>query len=183
MHIRQRTLKSALPDAARDPSRLSLVLQTAPLCPTNVPIQSPVHSRSIGFPSLQLDMSRYVPSSRRGEKERWVTGRVCPGATSGTALCGADMAARDRSKKKKGSWKGREAKKGDVVIERRMAGALRADGRQRRKTGGDHQSERNKLLKLIAQRHASTAIHVLHVVPPSTLLLRLNLLLNLLTSR
>ena len=92
-------VKSALPDAARDPSRLSFVLQTAPLCPTNVPIQSPVHSRNIGFPSLQLDMSRYVPSSNSGEKERCVIGRVCPGATSGTALGGADIAIRDLEKK------------------------------------------------------------------------------------
>ena len=51
-------VKSALPDAARDASGLSLVDHTAPLCPTNVPIQSPVHSRSIGFPSLQLEMRR-----------------------------------------------------------------------------------------------------------------------------
>lgn len=77
-------VKSALPDAAREVSGESLLLQTAPLCPMKVPIQSPVHSRSMGFPSLQLEMRTYLPSSCSGEKERWVTGRVCPGATRGT---------------------------------------------------------------------------------------------------
>lgn len=84
-------VKSALPDAARDASGLSFVLQTAPLCPTNVPTQSPVHSRSIGFPSLQLEIMRYVPSSWSAEKLRCVTGRVWPGATSGT---GRDIVCR-----------------------------------------------------------------------------------------
>ena len=56
-------VKSALPDAAREVSGESLLLHTAPLCPIKVPIQSPVHSRSMGFPSLQLEMSTYVPSS------------------------------------------------------------------------------------------------------------------------
>ena len=77
-------MKSALPDAARDASGLSFVLQTAPLCPTNVPTQSPVHSLNIGFPSLQLEIRRYVPSSCSAEKFRCVTGRVWPGATRGT---------------------------------------------------------------------------------------------------
>ncbi len=49
-------VKSALPDAAREVSGESLLLQTAPLCPMKVPIQSPVHSRSMGFPSLQLEI-------------------------------------------------------------------------------------------------------------------------------
>lgn len=56
-------VKSALPEAALDPSRESFVLQTAPLWPRKVPIQSPVHSLNIGFPSLQLDTKRKVPSS------------------------------------------------------------------------------------------------------------------------
>lgn len=56
-------VKSALPEAALDPSRESFVLQTAPLWPRKVPIQSPVHSLNIGFPSLQLDTRRKVPSS------------------------------------------------------------------------------------------------------------------------
>ncbi|KAI9509229.1 hypothetical protein F5148DRAFT_787961 [Russula earlei] len=38
-------VKSALPEAAQEPSRLSLVLQTAPLCLTKVPIRSPIHLR------------------------------------------------------------------------------------------------------------------------------------------
>ena len=50
-------VKSALPDAAREVSGDSLLDHTAPLWPKKVPIQSPVHSRNIGFPSLQLDMS------------------------------------------------------------------------------------------------------------------------------
>lgn len=79
-------VKSALPEAAREVSGDSLLLQTAPLWPMKVPIQSPVHSRSMGFPSLQLEINTNVPSSWRGEKDRWVTGRVCPGATRGTAL-------------------------------------------------------------------------------------------------
>ena len=123
-------VKSALPDAARDPSRLSFVLQTAPLCPTNVPIQSPVHSRNIGFPSLQLDMSRYEPSSNSGEKERCVTGRVCPGATSGIDLGGADIATRNLEEKEKKVF-GKVARE-IVVRERMMAGAPRADGQERR---------------------------------------------------
>jgi hypothetical protein len=81
-------VKSALPDAARAPSLESLVLQTAPLWPRKVPIQSPVHSRSIGFPSLHPEMRRYDLSSSAPEKERWVTGRVCPGATRGTTFGG-----------------------------------------------------------------------------------------------
>ena len=40
-----------------------------PLCPTKVPIQSPDHSCSIGF--LSLHISRYLLSSKRGEKVRW----------------------------------------------------------------------------------------------------------------
>jgi len=84
-------VKSALPDAAREPSREIFVLQTAPLCPRKVPIQSPVHSLSIGFPSLQLETSKYVPSSWIGEKERCVTGRVWPGATRGVDLMGWDI--------------------------------------------------------------------------------------------
>ena len=56
-------VKSALPDAAREVSGESLLLQTAPLWPMKVPIQSPVHSRSIGLPSLQLEINTYVPSS------------------------------------------------------------------------------------------------------------------------
>jgi hypothetical protein len=88
-------VKSALADAARAASGgHSLVLQTAPLWPRKVPIQSPVHSRSIGLPSLQEETRRYVLSSRIGEKARWVTGRVWPGATSGTAFGGADMSER-----------------------------------------------------------------------------------------
>ena len=51
-------VKSALPVAAFDESAESLVLHTAPLCPMKVPIQSPVHSLNIGFPSLQLDTSK-----------------------------------------------------------------------------------------------------------------------------
>ena len=92
-------MKSALPEAAREVSGESLLLHTAPLWPMNVPIQSPVHSRSIGLPSLQLDMSTYVLSSWRGEKERCVTGRVWPGATSGTALGGMnDICVAEKSK-------------------------------------------------------------------------------------
>ena len=92
-------MKSALPEAAREVSGESLLLHTAPLWPMNVPIQSPVHSRSIGFPSLQLDMSTYVLSSWRAEKERCVTGRVWPGATSGTALGGMnDICVGEKSK-------------------------------------------------------------------------------------
>lgn len=92
-------VKSALPEAAREVSGESLLLHTAPLWPMNVPIQSPVHSRSIGFPSLQLDMSTYVLSSWRAEKERCVTGRVWPGATSGTALGGMnDICVGEKSK-------------------------------------------------------------------------------------
>ena len=63
-------VKSALPEAALEVSGDSLLHQTAPLWPMNVPIQSPVHSRNIGFPSLQLEMRTYVPSCCRGEKER-----------------------------------------------------------------------------------------------------------------
>ena len=48
-------VKSALPVAALAASGDSLVLQTAPLCPRKVPIQSPVHSLNIGLPSLQLE--------------------------------------------------------------------------------------------------------------------------------
>lgn len=79
-------MKSALPDTALEPSWESLVHHTAPLWPRKVPIQSPVHSLSMGLPSLQLETSKYVLSSRIGEKERWVTGRVWPGATRGTAF-------------------------------------------------------------------------------------------------
>jgi len=84
-------VKSALPEAALDPSRESFVLQTAPLWPRKVPIQSPVHSRNIGFPSLQLDTRRKVPSSWIGEKERCVMGRVWPGATRGVDFKGVDI--------------------------------------------------------------------------------------------
>lgn len=51
-------VKSALPVAALAASGESFVHQTAPLCPRNVPIQSPVHSLSIGLPSLQLETSK-----------------------------------------------------------------------------------------------------------------------------
>jgi hypothetical protein len=68
-----------------------LVLQTAPLWPRKVPTQSPVHSLSIGLPSLQLEMSKKLPSGRIGEKERWVTGLVWPGATSGVDFGGTDI--------------------------------------------------------------------------------------------
>ena len=45
-------LKSAAPVAARVASLLSVALQTAPLCPSNVPTQSPVSPwRSMGLPS------------------------------------------------------------------------------------------------------------------------------------
>ena len=90
-------VKSALPEAALDPSRESFVLQTAPLWPRKVPIQSPVHSLNIGFPSLQLDTRRKVPSSWIGEKERCVMGRVWPGATRGVDLKWVDI----RTKKRK----------------------------------------------------------------------------------
>lgn len=56
-------VKSALPDAALEASGESFVLQTAPLWPRKVPIQSPVHSLNIGFPSLQLETNRNDPSS------------------------------------------------------------------------------------------------------------------------
>ena len=85
-------MKSALPVTALEVSDESFELHTAPLwpgmwrkidqgreagcAPINVPIQSPVQSLSIGLPSLQLEMSRYVPSSWRDENDSWVTGRV-----------------------------------------------------------------------------------------------------------
>jgi len=56
-----------------------------------VPIQSPVHSRNIGLPSLQLEIKRNVPSSWIGEKERCVIGRVWPGATRGVDFNWADI--------------------------------------------------------------------------------------------
>jgi hypothetical protein len=91
-------VKSALALAARAASGgASLACHTAPLWPRKVPIQSPVHSRSIGFPSLQPLISRYVPSASAGENARCVTGRVCPGATSGTALYGTDIVRMGRS--------------------------------------------------------------------------------------
>lgn len=84
-------VKSALPEAAREASGESFVLQTAPLWPRKVPIQSPVHSLSIGLPSLQLEMSKYERSSWRAENERWVTGRVWPDATSGVDFGAKDI--------------------------------------------------------------------------------------------
>lgn len=51
-------VKSALPDVALEVSLEILLLQTAPLWPIKVPTQSPVHSLSIGLPSLQLDINR-----------------------------------------------------------------------------------------------------------------------------
>lgn len=54
-HTATHAVKSALPDTALEPSGESFVHHTAPLWPRKVPIQSPVHSLSIGFPSLQLE--------------------------------------------------------------------------------------------------------------------------------
>uniref|UniRef100_A0A6B0UE51 Putative secreted protein n=1 Tax=Ixodes ricinus TaxID=34613 RepID=A0A6B0UE51_IXORI len=50
-------VKSAAPVAALEASLLSATPHTAPLWPTNVPIQSPVSPcLSIGLPSLQADI-------------------------------------------------------------------------------------------------------------------------------
>ena len=116
MDDKAHAVKSALPVTARDVSSEILDDQTAPLwprisftlpapfatdSPINVPIQSPSQLRSIGLPSLQADIRRYVPSSRlrlarsevwgsrqlgatyRLENCKWVTGRVCPEQSSG----------------------------------------------------------------------------------------------------
>ena len=46
-------VKSAAPVAANVASLFKVAAQTAPLCPKNVPIQSPVSPwRNIGFPSI-----------------------------------------------------------------------------------------------------------------------------------
>ena len=67
-------MKSALPVAAREVSAETLVDQTAPLCPIKVPIQSPLQSRIMGLPSLQLETRTYVLSFCSSEKLKWTTG-------------------------------------------------------------------------------------------------------------
>ena len=71
-------VKSADPVAARVAGAFRQALHTAPLCPSNVPIQSPVVPlRSMGLPSLlALTMNR--PSLVTGENWRSTIGRECP---------------------------------------------------------------------------------------------------------
>ena len=107
-------VKSALPEAARALSRDNLALHTAPLWPRKVPIQSPVHSLSIGLPSLQLEMSRKVPSSWMGENERCVIGRVWPGATSGVDFKWLVMGNRRAARCGRGQKQGSPAKYGHL---------------------------------------------------------------------
>ena len=53
-HMPTYAVKSAAPVAAFVASPVKVALQTAPLCPSNVPIQSPVSPcRNIGLPSTE----------------------------------------------------------------------------------------------------------------------------------
>lgn len=54
-HMPTYAVKSAAPVAAFVASPVKVALQTAPLCPSNVPIQSPVSPcRNIGLPSTEI---------------------------------------------------------------------------------------------------------------------------------
>ena len=68
-------LKSALAVAQCVAGTFKVASQHAPLCPSNVPIQSPVvASLSIGFPSL-LEETRKVPSGVSLEYSKETIGR------------------------------------------------------------------------------------------------------------
>ena len=78
-----RAVKSPEAVAASKHVELHLALQTAPLCPANEPIQSPVVAfRSIGVLSWHAEI-RKVPSDVLGVNWSSAIGRVCPGRTIG----------------------------------------------------------------------------------------------------
>mmetsp|Transcript_14914 Transcript_14914/g.28966 ORF Transcript_14914/g.28966 Transcript_14914/m.28966 type:complete len:204 (+) Transcript_14914:1427-2038(+) len=82
-----RAEKSPPPVATRLASELKAALHTAPLCPSKVPIQSPLSpQRSIGFLSWQ-PLTKKVPSSVSRLKRTSTTGRKCPGHTMGNLRC------------------------------------------------------------------------------------------------
>mmetsp|Transcript_6580 Transcript_6580/g.16898 ORF Transcript_6580/g.16898 Transcript_6580/m.16898 type:complete len:210 (+) Transcript_6580:935-1564(+) len=85
--------KSAAPVAQRRAALSMVAPHTAPLCPSNVPIQSPVIPfRRMGLPSLHA-LIRKKPSSVTGLKARSTTGRVCPEHVSGVCLGNAAAGA------------------------------------------------------------------------------------------
>jgi len=77
-------VKSAAPVAASVAFSSSRAAHTAPLCPANVPIQSPVSPRrSMGHLSWHAE-TRKTPSAVGRLYATSVSGRVCPGHTIGT---------------------------------------------------------------------------------------------------
>jgi hypothetical protein len=87
----RRAEKSALAVAPCVAGAFSVAPHTHPLCPSNVPIQSPVSPfRSIGWPSLLLEIKN-TPSSVTSLYSRFTIGRECPWHTSGAAIATAQL--------------------------------------------------------------------------------------------